>query len=49
MWHLFPNPKRVVAYTSPTQSVTLDAEEELDGDGLLPGLRCKVSDLFDLD
>jgi Uma2 family endonuclease len=49
VWHLIPNQKRVVFYTSPTQSTTLEAEDELDGGEFLPGFRCRVAELFELE
>jgi Uma2 family endonuclease len=48
VWHLFPETQRLLIYTSPAESVPLEAEDEIDGGDLFPGFRCKVADLFDL-
>lgn len=46
VWHLFPELERVAAYTSPTQWVTYEAEDEIEAGDLLPGFRCRAAELF---
>lgn len=48
VWHLFPETREAIVYTSPTQSKTLAPEDEIDAGDLLPGFRCTVGDLFDV-
>ncbi len=38
--------ERVIIYDSPTQTITLTADEELTSERLLPGFKCRVADLF---
>ena len=49
VWHLVPETHRVVVYHSPSEKATLEAADELDGGDLLPGFRCRVADLFDIE
>lgn len=49
VWLLFPETMTVKVYTEPFEMRTLTAEDELDGGDLLPGLRCKVRELFEID
>jgi Uma2 family endonuclease len=49
VWHLFPETSSVCVFTSPTASTIYSADDELDGGDLLPGLHCRVSELFALE
>ncbi|MBW3624293.1 MAG: Uma2 family endonuclease [Armatimonadetes bacterium] len=49
VWHLFPEPRRLRVYTSPTESVTLEAEDEIEGGDLLPGFHARVAELFEIE
>ena len=46
VWHIFPEEQRVVVFTSPTETRTLNAEDTLTADGILPGFSCRVSEIF---
>lgn len=48
VWYLFPDTRRVVAYTSPMQFVEYTPEQEISGGDLLPAFRCRVAALFEL-
>ena len=49
VWHLFPESQRATVYRSPTEMTEHQPEEILDGGDLLPGFRCRVADLFDIE
>lgn len=49
VWHLFPESRRLILYTSPQESTTHEADDEIDGGDLLPGFRCRVADLLELE
>jgi Uma2 family endonuclease len=49
VWHMFPDTKRVWLYTSPSEYVVLEGDDEVDGGNLLPGFRCQVSQLFEIE
>lgn len=46
VWHVFPETQQVTIFTSPTETWTLNAEDILTADGILPGFSCRVSDIF---
>lgn len=46
VWIITPEYKTVTIYHSPSQSIILFENEELTSEGLLPGFRCPISDLF---
>lgn len=46
VWHIFPEEQRVIVFTSPSETRTLNADDTLDAGDLLPGFSCRVSDLF---
>lgn len=46
VWHMFPEEQRILVYTSPVESKTYAAEDEIDAGDLLPGFHCRVADLF---
>ena len=46
VWLVSPENKEIVIHQSPTQSLTLNENDELRSEALLPGFRCKISDLF---
>jgi Uma2 family endonuclease len=46
VWHVFPEAQRVIVFTSSTETRTLNAEDALTAESLLPGFSCRVSDLF---
>jgi len=37
---------RVTVYRSATDTKTLAEDDDLDGQGVLPGFRCRVADIF---
>lgn len=49
VWHLFPETRTAKVFTSPITDVTLGPDDELDGGDLLPGFRCRVAELFELE
>ena len=49
VWHLLPETNRVVVYTSPSDIRAYGMEDEIDGGDLLPGFRCRVAELFDIE
>jgi len=49
VWHVFPEEQRVVVFTSPTETRTLNAEDTLTAADILPGFSCRVGDLFILE
>ena len=49
VWHLLPETRQAVVYRSPTEKATFEASEELDGGDLLPGFRCRVAELFEIE
>lgn len=48
VWRLFPEAQRLTVHTSPTETRTYEAQDELYGGDLLPGFRCRVAELFDV-
>ena len=46
VWHIFPEQQRVVVFTSPTETRTLNADDMLTAGDILPGFSCRVGDLF---
>lgn len=46
VWEIDPKKRTVVVYTSPTESVTLDIDDTLDGGSVLPGFTLTLKDLF---
>jgi Uma2 family endonuclease len=46
VWVVNPKRKTVTVYRSPTSSTILTVNDELDGQDVVPGFRCRVSDLF---
>ncbi len=46
VWHVFPEEQTVTVYTSPGRGTTYEADNDLTVDSLLPGFRCRVSELF---
>lgn len=46
VWHVFPEARKVVVFTSPTKSQEYAADEELIGGDLFPEFTCRVSDLW---
>lgn len=46
VWHVFPEARRVIVFTAPTETRALDAEDALTAESLLPGFSCRVGDLF---
>jgi len=49
VWHLFPEARRVLIYTSPLESQSYEADDEMNAGDLLPGFHCRVSELFELE
>jgi Uma2 family endonuclease len=46
VWVVHPVPRSVLVYRAGGPSSVLGGEEELSGEGVLPGFRCRVADLF---
>ena len=46
VWVVYPNTRSVVVYNSQREAKVLTAQETLQGDPVLPGFSCKVSELF---
>lgn len=49
VWHLLPETQTVRIFTSPTDFTDYGPEDEIDGGDLLPGFRCVVGQLFELE
>lgn len=49
VWQLFPETQTLTVYTSLTTAAQFSAEDEVDGGSLLPGFRCQVAQLFDVE
>jgi Uma2 family endonuclease len=49
VWQLFPEARQVRLFRSATASELLTVETDLDGGDLLPGFRCTVGELFELE
>ncbi len=49
VWHLFPDSQSANVFASPEESVTDTADDEITAGDLLPGFRCRVADLFELE
>lgn len=49
VWHTFPETRRIVVFTSPDEQRTDEADDEIDAGDLLPGVRVRVGDLFELE
>ena len=47
--HMFPETRRIVVFTSPDEQRTDEADDEIDAGDLLPGVRVRVGDLFELE
>jgi Uma2 family endonuclease len=47
VWIVYPDLRQVVVFRSARESVTLIADNTLDGADLLPGFACRVSELFE--
>lgn len=46
VWVINPKRRRVTVYRPPRSVTILTADEELDGQEVVPGFRCRVGDLF---
>jgi Uma2 family endonuclease len=46
VWNVNPRKRTVAVHRSPTDVTILTETDELDGGALLPGFRCKVSEIF---
>ena len=49
VWHLFSETQRAVVYRSPGETTEYEAQDELAGEDLLPGFRCRVAELFEIE
>jgi Uma2 family endonuclease len=49
VWQMFPETQRLLVFTSPTEFVSLEADDELVGGDLLPGFTCRVGELFEFE
>lgn len=47
VWVIYPSQSQVYVYSSPTSNTILAANEELDGEHLLPGFRLRLGELFE--
>jgi Uma2 family endonuclease len=48
VWLISIEQRTVMVYSSPTAVAILEEREEIDGGEIIPGFRCRVSDLFTL-
>jgi len=46
VWLISPENRIISIYTSPTQVTILQEDDEIDGGDVVPGFRCRVSELF---
>ena len=46
VWIINPKRKRVTVYRAPRSVTILTADDELDGQDVVPGFKCRVADLF---
>jgi Uma2 family endonuclease len=46
VWTVNPRRKSVTAHRAPNDASTLSENDELDGEEVLPGFRCRVSEIF---
>ncbi len=46
VWLVSPEHKEIVIHSSPTASVTLNEDDDLTSETLLPGFRCHIKELF---
>lgn len=46
VWVINPSRRRVTVYSSPSNITILTENDELDGEDIVPGFRCRISDLF---
>lgn len=49
VWQMFSDAQTLTVYTSPFESRTFQPDDEITGGALVPGLRCRVSALFELE
>jgi Uma2 family endonuclease len=49
VWHLLPETQQIRVYISPGVVTNYGPEDELDGGDLLPGFRCRVARLFEVN
>lgn len=49
VWHMFPETQTLTVYTSPATVAKYTSADEVEGGGLLPGFRCQVADLFEVE
>jgi len=47
VWVVSPAQRTVTVHRSPTEITTLTENDELDGQDVVPGFRCRVSDIFE--
>jgi Uma2 family endonuclease len=47
VWVVNPKRRTVTVYRAPGDVATLNEQDELDGGEVVPGFRCKVSEIFD--
>lgn len=46
VWHMYPETLTIKVFRSPSDVTTLEPDDEMDLDDLLPGFRSRVADLF---
>jgi len=46
VWAIYPEDRMVTIFHSPIEAKFLNEQDDLDGEDVLPGFRCKVADLF---
>lgn len=46
VWTVNPKRRSVIVHRAPKDSFTLSENDELDGEDIVPGFRCRVSDIF---
>lgn len=49
VWQIFPETQTLIAYTAPSTAVNHSLDDELTAGDLLPGFRCRVAELFEVE
>lgn len=49
VWQMFPEAQRIVVFTSPEIETVYASDDVIDAGTLLPGFRCLVADLFQIE
>lgn len=47
VWAIWTDTRQATVYRPGAEPITLNADQELDGGDLLPGFRCRISEIFE--